>query len=241
MDYDKVLIKKKKLTKKEKRAQREEDRAVARLRFLLVRVWFIKNWFTLFVMFSVAVLTSATAGLIPETMPVLGPYSNYLKVAAQDFLEIGDSEFYSLFGSMTGAITLLWGIGYASSKVKLVSYYMIDKNKLLKYALSKGRLSIDERGRITSIEKRLGIDLDGDRLIGNEPSVIESRLFDDNIISDMIDTVSELSTILNVEKDTIKDAIKEDTGKKVDKRKKDEPAVDVVVKKPAKVFKPSKL
>ena len=36
-------IKDEKTIKAERKAKREEDRAIARLRFLLFRVWFIKN------------------------------------------------------------------------------------------------------------------------------------------------------------------------------------------------------
>lgn len=224
----------------DKKSRKKEDAIVLRLRFLLIRVWFIKNWFTLFIIFIGMIIIAATAGLIPESMPVIGTFSYALKDKLQTFLEIGDEEFYSIFGSITGLLTLLWGIGYASSKIKSVSYYMIDKSKLLKYALSKGRLSLDDKGKIIRIEKRLGIDLDGDNMIAEETYHPGIEL-DDNIISDIFQTFSELKTIINVPDETLREAAIEEKKEKVAEVVVETPAPEVVKKKPSTPFKSNRL
>jgi hypothetical protein len=193
--------------KKQRKEKRAEDRAIIRLRFLLIRVWFMKNAFTIVVMSIVILMAFTVTGLIPPTLPILGTFSYAVKDSLQEFLEIGDSDFYTMFGSITGIFTLLWSIGYASSKMKRVSYYMIDKNVILKTILQKSNLSMNSKGRIVSIEKRIGIDLDGDSLIGETP--MEKSGDPDNLIYEIYETFNELSTIINVDRETLKKAIDE--------------------------------
>ena len=124
---------------------------------------------------------------------------------------------------------------------------MIDKNKLLKYALAKSKLSINDKGKIISIEKRLGVDLDGDKIIGeNEPA--EITVFEDNIMSEILNTFSELSTILNVKRDTLKETVDEHKKETVEETVEETPTpavepvavAEVVKKKPATAFRPNK-
>jgi len=218
-------------------------------------------------MSTVLLLAFTVTGLIPENLPLIGPYSYALKNALQDFLQIGDEEFYSLFGSITGIFTLLFSIGFASSKLKAVSYYMINKDKIKK-VLSKVHLSLTDRGRIISIENRIGVDLDGDKKIGSTPiNISENDTF--NFISDVIGTVNELGTILKIDKETLREAVKENKNTNVNnedierivesvkevveiftKKQPEEstptaptvpnPAPEVVVKKPATAFRPNR-
>lgn len=235
--------------KKEERAKRAEDRAILRLRFLLIRVWFFKNVFTIGVMLIVILMAFTVTGLIPETLPILGTFSYAIKNSLKEFLEIGDNEFYSMFGSITGIFTLLWSIGYASNRIKRVSYHMIDKNVMLKTILTKSKLSLNNKGRIVSIEKRIGVDLDGDRLIGDTLEVKDSSE-PDNLINEIVATFSELSTIMNVDRETLQKTLEETAWKNpilepqpVEPTTPTPPVADVaeaVVKRPATAFRPNK-
>lgn len=100
-------VKDKATLKAEKKAIRAENRAIRKLRRLLLRVWFFKNALTLIVMFVVILMACTVTGLIPESLPILGTYSYAMRDSLQTFLEIGDDEFYSTFGSITGVFTLL--------------------------------------------------------------------------------------------------------------------------------------
>lgn len=236
--------------KKERKAQKAEDKAIRKLRFLLLRVWFIKNAFTLVIMFIVILMAFTVTGLIPPTLPILGTFSYAIKDSLQNFLEIGDNEFYTMFGSITGMFTLLWSIGFASSKMKKVSYFMIDKNVILKTILQKTNLSINNKGRIVSIENRIGIDLDGDSLIGDTP--VQKGNDPDNLIYEIVETFNELSTIMNVDRETLKKTIEETAWKPPVKDTEvipEDPTPDpvpapevaeAVVKKPARAFRPNK-
>jgi hypothetical protein len=214
--------------------------------------------------FTVLLLAFTVTGLIPEDLPIIGPYSYSLKNGLQDFLQIGDEEFYSLFGSITGIFSLLFSIGFASSKLKAVSYYMINKDKIKK-VLSKVHLSFTDKGRIISLENRIGLDLDGDKKIGSTPiDISESDTL--NFISDVVGTFNELGTIMKIDKDTLREAVKEnnkpqdikDVERIVETVKEvveifsekpsetnavtatSNPAPEVVVKKPATAFRPNR-
>lgn len=208
------------------RAERLEDKAVRKLRALLIRIWFIKNWFTILVIVTVILLAFTVTGLMPENLPVIGTYSYALKSGLQQFLEIGDQEFYTLFGSITGVFSLLFSVGFASAKIKAVSYYMIDKDKI-KLALAKVNLSLTDKGKIVSIENRIGIDLDGDKKIGN--TVIDiSESSSLHFLADVFGTTDELVTILKLPKATLREAIKENPGKdKVDARQLADALVEI--------------
>lgn len=198
---------------------------------------------------TVILLALTVTGLMPENLPVVGTYSYELKDSLKEFLEIGDSEFYSLFGSITGIFSLLFSIGYASSKIKAVSYYMIDKDKIRK-ALLKVNLSLTDKGKIISIENRIGIDINGNGFIGTTPVEPEEESPTVFLISDVINTAKELNTIMNIERKVLKEAIKENevaipsTSVVVPGQTTPTPPVsdvaEVVVKKPAKAFRPNR-
>ena len=134
---------------------------------------------------------------------------------------------------------------------------MIDKNVILKTILQKSNLSMNSKGRIVSIEKRIGIDLDGDNLIGETP--MEKGGDPDNLIYEIYETFNELSTIINVDRETLKKAIDENTWKPpieddvpvetlsepvtsplVTNVVSEQEVTEVVVKKPARAFRPNK-
>ena len=251
-----------KALKKEKREQKLEKRAIRRLRCLLVRVWFLKNVFTITVMLIVVLMAATLTGLIPENLPILATFSYSIRDSLQTFLELGDDEFFTTFGSITGVFTLLWSIGFASSKMKAVSYYMLDRNKMLKAILSNSKLSLDNKARIVNIEKRIGVDLDGDKLVGDKPALIDPNT---NIISDIVQTWHELNTIMNIDDETLKKTINdtkykppvemqesEETAESEEKPEvsdevevvteviKEDEVPEVIVKKPARMFKSNK-
>ena len=231
------------------KAKKIEDKAIRRLRTLLIRIWFVKNWFTILIIMTVILLSLTVTGLMPESLPIIGTYSYALKDGLKEFLEIGDSEFYSLFGSITGIFSLLFSIGYASSKIKAVSYYMIDKDKIKK-ALSKVNLSLTDKGKIVSIENRIGVDINGNGFIGTtpvEPDGDPSSVF---LITDVINTAKELNTIINIKREVLKEAIEENevaipSAPVVipEQTTPTPPVTDVaeaVVKKPATAFRPNR-
>lgn len=231
------------------KAKKIEDKAIRRLRTLLIRIWFVKNWFTILIIMTVILLSLTVTGLMPESLPIIGTYSYALKDGLKEFLEIGDSEFYSLFGSITGIFSLLFSIGYASSKIKAVSYYMIDKDKIKK-ALSKVNLSLTDKGKIISIENRIGVDINGNGFIGTtpvEPDEDPSSVF---LITDVINTAKELNTIINIKREVLKEAIEENevaipSAPVVipEQTTPTPPVTDVaeaVVKKPATAFRPNR-
>lgn len=231
------------------KAKKIEDKAIRRLRTLLIRIWFVKNWFTILIIMTVILLSLTVTGLMPESLPIIGTYSYALKDGLKEFLEIGDSEFYSLFGSITGIFSLLFSIGYASSKIKAVSYYMIDKDKIKK-ALSKVNLSLTDKGKIVSIENRIGVDINGNGFIGTtpvEPDEDPSSVF---LITDVINTAKELNTIINIKREVLKEAIEENevaipSAPVVipEQTTPTPPVTDVaeaVVKKPATAFRPNR-
>jgi len=189
-------------------------------------------------MITVLLMSVTVTGLLPQSVPVLGTFSYALRDSLQRFLEIGDNEFYSLFGSVTGLFSLLWSIGYASNKMSAVSYYMLDKTKIHRILL-KGNLSLNDKGKITLIEKRIGIDIDGDDKIGGVSIKPATEMADgNNIVSEMVGTFNELTTILSVDKDTLKKTISEND--KMIESKVEDYVATVVAKKPTSAFKPNK-
>lgn len=233
------------------KAKRIEDRAIRKLRNLLIRIWLIKNWFTIVIIITVILLSLTVTGLMPEHLPIIGTYSYALKDALKEFLQIGDSEFYSLFGSIAGIFSLLFSIGYASSKIKAVSYYMIDNDKIRKVLL-KVNLSMTDKGKIISIENRIGIDINGNGFIGTTPVEPEEESSNVFLVTDVINTVSEFNKIINIKKDILRDAIKENeiaidtTNSNAESTPTTnvapvaEPTPEVVAKRPSTPFRPNK-
>jgi hypothetical protein len=115
---------------------------------------------------------------------------------------------------------------------------MIDKNIILKTIFQKTNLSVNNKGRIINIEKRIGIDLDGDNLIGD---VHDSKKNDpDNLIHEIVETFNELSTIINVDREILKRTIEETKNVGRQPGTKTNDAAEAIVKKPAKVYRPNK-
>lgn len=208
---------------------KKKKKALRKLKGLLIRVWFFKNWFTIFTVIATILMVSTITGIIPETIPFIGTFSNAIKVRFQHFLEIDDSNYMSLFGAVSGIFSVFFALGYTSSNIKSVSYSMINKKKLGNI-LMDANLSITDKGRIIKAEEKLGLDLDGDNKIGNTPMEIINK---DTIIGDIVSTFTELSTILSVDEELLKEINKEQGAEK----KKDD-SVDVVSKKPATKYRP---
>lgn len=204
---------------KRQRKPKSTRRAVAELRALLLRVWFVKNWFTIFIMITTLLIVAILSGLFPAEVPVIGTASNAIKTKIQNFTSLNNEEYFSLFGSASGIFYIFFGLGYTSNKIKRVNYSMLNKDELTKI-LSPARLTINQKGKIIRAEKHLGVDIDGDNKIGETPVELKENT---NVIEDVVNTVSELVTILSIDKDDLE---------QIEKKPEEEP-VKVVQKKPS--------
>lgn len=209
---------------------KRKKKAIKKLRFLLLKVWFYKNWFTLLVVI-VGILVAATmTGIMPINIPIIGKLSNAIKKYFNEFLTLGDKEYISLFGSLTGIFSIFFALGYLSSNIKHVSYSMINKTKINKI-LEGSKLTMTEMGKIVTLEERIEMDLNGDNKIGKH--LLETP-GNENIVTDIVNTFNELSTILSIE-DEILDEVNE---KNSIKNKQKEETVEVVDRKPSTKYRP---
>jgi hypothetical protein len=148
--------------------------------------------------------------------------------------------------------SLLFSIGFAASKIKSVSYYMISKDKIKK-ALERAHLSLSDRGKIISIENRIGIDINGNGYIGTTPVVDIPESVSLNFLGDVVSTFTELSTILHVDREILRAAIEENkvvpvqtiaqvnqTVSVPEPAIPEDTATDVVKKRPAVPLRPNK-
>lgn len=222
MNKQKVKVKKedrvKYVSREEMMKIKKERRKIRKMKSMLFRLWFVKNWFTIFILLLTTLMIFTLAGVIPPSVPYIGEFSDIIKEKLSHLLMLNNNDYLSLFGAVSGLISLLFGIGFISSKIKFVSYSMIDKKKLEK-KLGMTNMTINEKGTIKKLEEKTGIDIDGDNKVGDVPINIR----DSDIFTDVVNTFSELVTISKLGDDELKEVIKEE---------KKEEVTEVVKKRP---------
>lgn len=209
---------------------KRKKKAINKLRFLLLRVWFYKNWFTLLVVVGGILVAATMTGIMPINIPIIGKISDTIKQYFNEFLGLEDKGYMSLFGSLTGIFSIFFALGYLSSNIKHVSYAMINKTKINKI-LEGSKLTMSEMGKIVTIETRVEMDLDGDNKIGKHS--LETPV-NENIITDIMNTFNELTTILSIEDEILHEV----NEKHSVKNKQKEETVEVVDRKPSTRYRP---
>ena len=209
---------------------KRKKKAINKLRFLLLRVWFYKNWFTLLVVVTGILVAATVTGIMPINIPIIGKISNAIKQYFNEFLRLGEEGYMSLFGSLTGIFSIFFALGYLSSNIKHVSYSMINKTKINKI-LEGSKLTMTEMGKIVTLETRIEMDLNGDNKIGKHLFETPER---ENIVNDIINTFDELSTILSIEDEILHEV----NEKHSIKNKEKEETIEVVDRKPSTKYRP---
>ena len=107
---------------------------------------------------------------------------------------------------------------------------MISKTKINKI-LEGSKLTMTEMGKIVTLETRIEMDLNGDNKIGKHLFETPER---ENIVTDIMNTFDELSTILSLEDEILHEV----NEKHSIKNKQKEETVEVVDRKPSTKYRP---